>query len=130
VISTLSVAITTLIAQVAAFPLCVFAVITASPSATAVTTPFATVATPSLLLVQVTSLCAAFHGLTAAVSVFISSGFITSRAEESRTPLAPVITATVNVINLPLPSFAVALIVAEPSFTPVTRPVCETVATL
>ena len=53
----------------APLPSAAVAVMTAVPQATAVTTPFSTVATLGLLLVQVTVLSVALSGATVAVRV-------------------------------------------------------------
>ena len=63
----------TVTVQVAVFvPSAVVTVMTAVPGATAVTTPFSTVATLGLLLVQVTVLSVALSGATVAVRVSVS----------------------------------------------------------
>ena len=63
------------------------AVITASPSAMAVTTPFSTVATALLLLVQITVLSVALSGLTVAVNVSLSPISSSSAVLSKVTPL-------------------------------------------
>jgi len=79
----------TLTAQVAIRPLCAFAVITASPGATAVTTPFATVATPVLLLVHSTPVYLGFDGESAAFSAAVCEVVSASCAADSLMPVTP-----------------------------------------
>ena len=104
------------------------AVIFASPLPTAFTLPLAsTVATLSLLLLQVTVLSVAPSGVTLATSVTGSSSTVRSSSVSSRVmPVTSTVTFTVQVAVLPP---AVAVIFASPLPTAVTLPSSSTVAT-
>ncbi len=104
------------------------AVITADPSFTATTLPFSTVAIAALELLQVTDLSVASSGFTVAVRVACSpstnSREVLFRVTEE-TGITFLATVTVHVAVL---SPALAVMMAEPSFTAFTLPVLSTVA--
>ena len=106
------------------------AVIVAVPTPFAVTVPLDTVATEVLELLHVTVLSVAFVGATVAVRV---SEVPFTRLKVVLFKVTPVtatlLTVTVQVAVTPLPSWAVAVIVAVPALTPVTTPLELTVAT-
>src|SRR3989442_12893084 len=119
---------------IAAVPLCpsLIAVIVARPAATPVASPVEfTVATPGLLVTQVT---------VRPVSTFPAASFVVA-VSCTVTPTSTVAGATVTdatetdggtvTVTAAVPFFpsAVAMIVAEPTATPVTNPVADTVAT-
>jgi hypothetical protein len=119
--------------QVAFLPLPSFAlhVMVAVPVPTAVTFPLeSTVATLLSLEVQLTFLLVAVDGFTVFVSVkefpFISDNAVTFRL----TLVTGFVTVTLHVAFLPLPSFALHVMVAVPAPTAVTVPDEFTVATL
>ena len=104
------------------------AVITASPSATAVTSPFAlTVATDSSELLHVTLLSVASAGLTVAVSCTFSPTFSEEAVRFSSIDSTRV--ATTVILHSALTAPLEAVITASPSATAVTSPVALTVAT-
>ena len=99
----------------------------ASPTATAVTTPLATVATDSFELVQTTAALSASSGATVAVSVAVSPAVMVSSVLSSSTPVTGVMTVTAQeAVNSP--SSVLAVIIAIPEATAVTMP-SATVAT-
>ena len=106
------------------------AAIVAVPTPFAVTVPLDTVATEVLELLHVTVLSVAFVGATVAVRV---SEVPFTRLKVVLFKVTPVtatlLTVTVQVAVTPLPSWAVAVIVAVPALTPVTTPLELTVAT-
>jgi hypothetical protein len=118
--------------QVAFFPLpsLAVAVIVAVPYLIALTLPSdVTVATDLLLVVHFTFLLFALEGPTVAVSVAVFLASIVSVVLFSFTLVTGCLTVTVQAAFFPLPSAAVAVIVAVPFLTPLTAPVEETVAT-
>ena len=120
----------TVTAQVALWPpFAVVAVMVADPVPTPVTRPDEfTVATLVLLDVQVSDLSEAVAGATVAVSCCVLPFIIVVVVGEIVTPLVGVVTDTVHEA-LWLPSAVVAVIVAVPLATAVTRPEAFTVAT-
>ena len=119
-------AASTVTLQVAFLPLLVVAVIVAVPLPTAVTFPFATVATDCTELVHVTDLFVALLGKTVAVSVSLSpisnvkEVLLSDTEVTSTTSDAGSLTVTVQIAVLPL--CAVAVIVVAPSDLAVTFP--------
>ena len=108
-------------------PSAVVTVIVAVPAAMAVTKPdVETVATDVLLLFQVTFLFVALEGETVAVSVSVALGARVREVLFKLTPVTGMFTVTAQVADLLL---AVAVIVAVPEPTDVTRPEEDTVAT-
>ena len=105
----------------------------AVPAATAVTRPFAsTVAIASSLLDQVTVGLLAFSGATVAVSCRVSPIVTSAVVSFSVTEVASTtagLTVTAQAAVRLLPSLVVAVIVAVPGATAVTRPFASTVAT-
>ena len=121
---------TTVILQVAVFPLEVFAVMVAVPTDFAVTFPFDTVAILVSLDFQVTVLSVAFVGVIVAVSVSELPFVIVTDVLFKVIPVTStvgLITVTLQVAVLPLFDFAVMF--AVPVETAVTLPP-DTVATL
>ena len=122
----------TLTVQVAYLPLPSFAaaVIIAVPSLTAVTRPvLLTVATASLLE-EYLMLWLAVVGCTLALSWAVSFSFRFRELGSSVTPAAISSTLRVMLLLAPLPSLAVAVIVAEPAPVAITLPSASTVATV
>ena len=118
--------------QLALFPLPSFAVavIVAVPTATAVTLPFeSTVATDVLEDFHVTALLLALLGLTVTVKVSLPPTFMLVPVLFNEIPVTGWDTVTLQVALFPLPSLAVAVIVAVPGPTAVTLPFESTVAT-
>ena len=100
------------------------------PSPIGVTTPLTTVATASSDEVHVTVWSVVFAGVNVGVNVLASSP--TVKPNEVAIVIAVGIifsTVTAHSPTTPLPSFAVALIVADPALIAVTKPSAETVAT-
>ena len=105
------------------------AVMVVSPSFTAVTFPFSTVAIEASDVVHVTVLSMASSGLTVAVKVSDSpstSSRLVLFNSTDVTAIMPLLTVTEQVADFPP---AVAVMVVFPSATAVTRPLLETVAT-
>ena len=105
------------------------AVMVAVPAATAVTTPFSTVATVASEVVQVTVLSVASAGVTVAVRVTVSpsvrAAVVWLRAiPDTATTFLATVTTQVAVL-----SPALAVMVAVPTATAVTLPEASTVAT-
>ena len=114
---------TTVILQVAVFPLEVFAVIVAVPTDFAVTFPFDIVATLVLLYFQVTVLSVAFAGVTVAFKLAVFPTFIDKAVlfnDILFTSIAGSVTVILQVAVFPLEVFAV--IVAVPTDFAVTFP--------
>ncbi len=109
-------------------PSTVATVIVAVPAATAITTPFVTVATEGLLLDQVTSLLVASDGSIVAINVSVLPSISVAADLFRVTPVTERLTATAQVAVL-LPSTVVTVIVDVPGETAVTRPLLFTVAT-
>ena len=105
------------------------AVMVVVPAPTAVTLPEEfTVATLVLLDAQVTAVFVAVVGATVAVSVRYAPFLTVAVVELKVTLVTGWITVTVHAAVSPLPSLALAVIVAVPRALPVTTP-AETVAT-
>ncbi len=105
------------------------AVMTASPGAMPVTRPPLTMATPSLLLVQVME-SVAFAGSSSAVRFSLAPARISRLPGKTRMPVALIaafVTVTLQVAVKP-PSVVVTVMVAVPSAMPVTLPLLSTVA--
>ena len=103
------------------------AVMVALPFPTAFTAPYLlTVTTLGLLLLQVTLLLSAFHGLTVALSPMDPPFFMTTANLLSLIFVTRCITVTLHLYFFP---FTFAVIVAVPFFLPVTTPLELTVAT-
>ena len=96
-----------------------FAVMMASPSATAVTTPSFTVATFSLPENHVTVGSVASPGSTVAVRVFFSPVLMASSVLSKVTDVTGVVTVTLQLASFPTAS---AVMIASPSATAVTEP--------
>ena len=109
------------------------AVMVAVPAALAVTLPIvSTIATAVLLDVHVTVLSVASAGDTVAESGVVSPTVIVFSLGDTITEATGItlaVTVIVHVPDLPLPSAAVAVIVAVPAALAVTLPVVSTVAT-
>ena len=110
------------------------AVIPATPGAIPVTTPLLeTVATAGSLEDQVTALLVACEGVTAAVQFSVKPTTAFGLPALTVMLSTSVATVTLQVAFSPLPSVAVAVMVAEPAFRPVTvhlRPLAEILATV
>ena len=103
-------------------PYTVVTVIIASPGVIALTKPFSTVATFSLLDVQVTSLLKALLGKTTTSNVTVSfTSNIASFPFVISTLVGKLLTSTKQVASNP-PSTVVAVIIASPTATPTTSP--------
>ena len=104
------------------------ALIVTVPFDMALTCPFwLTVATETLLDDHVTDLSLAFSGdIDFTDSVAVCPSIITSELLSSVIPVTYCLTSTWQDAHLPLPSFAVAVIVAVPLDTPVTIPEVDT----
>ena len=121
----------TVTAQVAFLPLpsLAVAVIVAVPFDTAVTFPFwSTVAADVLVELQVTLLLLAVLGEIVAVKVSLAPSFKDRVLLFKLIPVTRVVTVTVHVAFLPLPSVAEAVMTALPLPTAVTFPAVLTVA--
>jgi hypothetical protein len=106
------------------------AVTVACPAPTAVTTPAdVTVATPGLLEIHLTFRLGAVVGRTVAVNPAVSPTLSSTRVGSSvtLTVTGGAVTVTVALAGVP-PVFGVAVIVAVPTLTAVTRPDADTVA--
>ena len=105
------------------------AVMVAVPLDTAVTLPFwSTVATEVFVELHVTLLSLAVLGVMVAVSVSLPPSFKLSDVLFNVTTVTYCFTVTEQVAFLPLPSLAVAVIVAVPTAFAVTTPEEDTVA--
>jgi hypothetical protein len=110
-------------------PSSVVTVIVAVPSLMPVTTPFATVATDSLLLFHITFWLVAVPGSTEAVNFPVVPAVRDSVVGVKLTPVPSTAVLTVTVQDsVLLPSSVVTVIVAVPRLTPVTSPLNDTVA--
>ena len=131
---TFTVAAVTVIAEVAVFaPSCVVTVIVAVPAATPVTNPAAlTVATPVLLLLQLTFWFVALAGAIVAVNCCVPFTVIDAEVGLTVTPVTFTVAAVTVIAEVAVfaPSCVVTVIVAVPAATPVTNPAALTVATL
>ena len=107
----------------------VVTVIVAVPGATAVTTPFLTLATAVLSDFHFTFLLVASSGITVAFKVYVFPTLKVFFVLLSFTPVTGRITLILQVPTAPPIAVAVADIVAFPTPTPVTFPVFETLAT-
>ena len=104
--------------------------IVAVPAATPVTVPALTVAILVLLLDQLTFLFVALDGEIVGISVTVLPTLIVSEFELNETLVTAIGVTVIEVVAVVVPFAvcAVAVIVALPWATPVTKPVLETVA--
>ena len=111
-------------------PSSVVTVIVAVPSATPLITPSSsTVATASLLLLQLIFLLVAFAGVIVAVNCFVLPVSTVVDVLSSEMPSTATALTVTSQDAVKLPSVVVAVIVAVPAVTPVTLPLLSTVAT-